>query len=51
MVKTFKNLQLQNLLTDGLETNMKHLVLEYYKDCSNDDLVLTLTYFSFLVIH
>ena len=44
MVKSFKNLQLQNQMV--LQHSMMHWVLLYHQDCSNDDLVLTLTYFT-----
>ena len=43
--KTFKNL-LQNQLTDGLETWNGALGTQNNQYCSNDDLGLTLTYFT-----
>ena len=44
MVKTLKNLLLWNQKADTLKLGMRHLVLEYYQVCSNDDPGLTLTY-------
>ena len=46
MVKTLKNLLLQNQKTDDLALGMQYRVLEYYQVCSNDDPGLTLTYFT-----
>ena len=43
MVKTFKNLLLQHQLTSDLVTCYVALGFQYYQDCSNDDLWLTLT--------
>ena len=43
-IKTFKNLLLQKHFTNGLELDMWHCIHEYYKDCSNDDLGLALTF-------
>ena len=45
MVKTLKNLLLQNQKADDLETWYAAWVLDYYQIYSNDDLGLTLTYF------
>ena len=45
MVKTLKNLLLQNQKADDLESWYVASVLEYYQVCSNDDLKLTMTYF------
>ena len=46
MVKTLKNL-LHNQKADDLENCMQHWVLEYVlPSCSNDDPVLTLSYFT-----
>ena len=46
MVKTLKNLLLQNQKADDLELHMQHWVLEYYQVCSNNDPGLTFTYFT-----
>ena len=46
MVKTLKNLLLQNQRPMTLKLGMQHRVLEYYQVCSNDDAGLTLTYFT-----
>ena len=45
MVITFKALFLQNQLADGLETLYVLWVLQFYHDCSNNYLGLTLIYF------
>ena len=46
MVKTLKNLFLQNRKADDLETWYAASGAEYYQACSNDDPGLTLTYFT-----
>ena len=45
-IKNLKNLLLKNQLTDCRRINMKHWVPEHYQDFSNDDLWLTLTFFT-----
>ena len=40
-----KNLLLWHQKVDNIEINLHHWVLKYYQVCSNDDTVLTLTYF------
>ena len=45
MVKTYKNLLLQNQLTDALETWYVALDTLDFQVCSNDELVFTLTCF------
>ena len=44
MVKTFKNLLLEDQLFDCHDIYTWHLVLEYFQDCSTDDLESTLTF-------
>ena len=44
LVKSLKNLLLQNQRPMILKLGMQHRVLEYYQVCSNDDPGLTLTY-------
>ena len=46
MAKTLKNLLLWNQKADDLEVDMHHQVLKYYQVYSNDDLGLTMTYFT-----
>ena len=43
--KKFKNLLKKNRFTNGLKLGVLHQLLEYYQDCSNDDLGLTFTLF------
>ena len=44
--KNLKNLLLRTKRPMTLKLGMHHQVLEYYQVCSNDDPVLTLTYFT-----
>ena len=46
IVKPFKNLLLWNQKADDLKLGMHYRVPEYFQVCSNDDLELTLTYFT-----
>ena len=46
MIKTLKNLLLQNQKANDLESWYVASVFQYYQVCSNDDPKLTLTYFT-----